>query len=114
MITRKGDIQSEIREQMRGGNGRAVMTKLSGALPEKMRIFSTISLMPGDSIGYHVHEGETELFYFVKGSCKVNDNHGEEAVLTAGDVLSTPSGHGHSVENVGDDEVLMVAVIVLD
>ena len=113
MITRKGDIQSEIREQMRGGNGRAVMTKLSAELPEKMRIFSTISLMPGDSIGYHIHEGETELFYFVKGSCKVRDDDAEN-VLTAGDVLSTPSGHGHSVENVGEDEVLMVAVIVLD
>ena len=113
MITRKGDIQGEIREQMRGGNGKVVMTKLAPALPEKMRIFSTISLMPGDSIGYHVHEGETELFYFVKGRCKVRDND-VECVLTAGDVLSTASGNGHSVENVGDDEVLMVAVIVLD
>jgi len=113
MITRHGEQTKEVRERMRGGNGKVVMTQLFNPLPDKLRVFSTLSLMPGDSIGYHVHENETELFYFVKGKARVRDND-ETYDMNAGDVLSTTSGNGHSVENVGDDELVLVAVIVLD
>lgn len=113
MVTRKDDMKLDVREHMRGGNGAAQLTALSAQLPEKMRLFSSIRLTPGASIGYHVHEGETELFYFVEGKGRVQDD--EKLIdVSAGDSMATFSGHGHSVENTGEVDLVFVAAIVLD
>ena len=70
-------------------------------------------LEPGCSIGYHVHEGEAELFYFVEGTGRVQDD--DKIIdVKAGDSMATFSGHGHSVENTGDVDLVLVAAIVLD
>ena len=67
MITRKQERQTQRREAMRGGNGAALLTPASKELPANARLFSEIRLAPGASIGYHVHENETELFLFLEG-----------------------------------------------
>lgn len=113
MITRKNDMPVDVKVNMRGGAGEAVLTALSPALPPKTRLFSTITLKPGCGIGYHVHEGETEMFYFASGSGRVCDD-GEWYDIAAGDSMTTPGGHGHAVENTGDADLILVAVIVLD
>ncbi len=106
-------MQGEIRENMRGGAGSAALMPLTTALPGKMRLFTQITLKPGSSIGYHVHEGETELFYFIKGAGRVQDDDAFVNVK-AGDCMTTASGHGHAVENTGTEELIFVAAIVLD
>jgi len=113
MITRANGQSFEVREQMRGGDGKVKLTKLCEPLPNKVRVFSTISLGPGDSIGFHVHEGESELFYFAQGKARVQDND-ETFEVNAGDAMATYSGNGHSVKNIGSDELLLVAVVILD
>lgn len=113
MITRKADHAIDVREKMRGGNGSARLEKLMPQLPEKTRLFSTITLAPGSSIGEHTHEGETELFYFVSGTGRVLDD-GVSIDVCAGDAMSTGSGHSHGVENTGAEPLVLVAVIVLD
>jgi len=113
MITRKANQPTDRRENMRGGNGHADLTALSQFIPGNLRLFSQICLEPGCSIGYHVHENETELFYFVSGCGRVMDD--DTAVeISAGDSMATPSGHGHSVENTGSENLVFVAVIVKD
>ena len=96
MITRKSERVTETREHMRGGAGAALLTPASKELPANARLFSEIRLAPGASIGHHVHENETEVF------------------VHPGDSMGTFSGHGHSVENVGDTDLVLVAVIVKD
>lgn len=113
MIYEKQTHESEAREQMRGGNGTVWMKKLAKNLPANLRLFNEISLDPGVSIGYHVHEGETELFYFTEGKGRVADDD-QFFDVCAGDTLLTSSGHGHSVENTGDTPLRMLAVIVMD
>ena len=68
MITRREEQSHSIREFMRGGKKHVEHTQLSAALPERMRLFNVLTLIPGASIGYHVHENETELFYFIEGN----------------------------------------------
>ena len=63
--------------------------------------------------GYHVHENETELFYFLEGNGRVQDDD-RFYDISAGDAMATPSGHGHSVENTGDTNLVILAAIVLD
>lgn len=113
MITRNADHPIDIREHMRGGAGCAKLTALMPQLPPKTRLFSTITLAPGASIGVHEHTGETELFYFVSGSGRVCDD-GTFVDVQAGDAMSTGSGHSHGVENTGDTDLVLVAVIILD
>jgi mannose-6-phosphate isomerase-like protein (cupin superfamily) len=108
-------MATEVREGMRGGNGKATIRHLAkgGALPAQCRLLSLITLEPGCSIGYHVHEKETEVFCFISGTGLVNDN-GEMLTVKAGDSLFTPDGCGHSVENNGDVPLQFCATIVLD
>lgn len=111
MVNYKSEFTIEVREQMRGGKLHAEIAKLSKELPENVRLFATIRLIPGASIGYHVHENETEMFYFAEGEGIVKDDETEKAV-SAGDSMLTFPGHGHAVENNGDKDLVLVAVIV--
>ena len=113
MITRKENQTVSVRERMREGNGSAKLTALMSELPKNARLFSTITLEPGSSIGYHVHEHETELFYFVSGCARVRDDDATYE-LSAGDAMATGHGHGHSVESIGSEPLVMVACIILD
>lgn len=113
MITYRSEQKTEYREHMRDGAGTVELTALSGQLPANARLFTEIRLHPGMSIGYHVHKGETEMFYFVSGKGRVKDDD-REFDIQAGDCMATPSGHGHAVACTGDEDLVFVAVIVLD
>ena len=113
MITYVNQQSHSVREFMRGGKKQVNLTALSGKLPEKMRLFSILTLVPGASIGYHVHEGETELFYFLEGNGRVQDDD-RFFDVSAGDAMATFSGHGHAVENTGDTDLVILAAIVKD
>lgn len=113
MIYRSADHPVDVRKEMRGGPGEAVLTDLLDKKPAHMRLFSTITLKPGCGIGYHVHENETELFYLISGRGLFRDD--ENTVeLSAGDSMATGSGHGHAVECLGDEPLVMLACITLD
>ena len=113
MIKKAADMQTEYRPNMRDGNGTVELTNF--ATPEELnnkgRLFGNITLKPGTSIGYHVHEADSELFYLMKGQALYNDN-GTEYVVDAGDVMLCPAGTGHSIANNGTEDVELCAVIV--
>ena len=113
MVKRSGSYSVQENENMRGGEGVVVIEHLltPEELYEKGRLYARISLKPGASIGYHVHEGEMESFYIVKGEAEISDN-GEVVVLSAGDSILTKSGEGHSVKSVGNDTLEMLALII--
>ena len=114
MIRRKEECKTEYREKMRGGNGTAMVTSLISGPEElngKGRLFSRITLNPGSSIGYHIHEKDAELFYFLNGTGVYSDN-GTDVEVRTGDVAICETGHGHSITNTGEDVLEFVAVIV--
>ena len=113
MIRKAAECKKEYRENMRGGNGTVEIT--SFATPEELnnkgRLFANITLNPGCSIGFHMHENESELFYVMKGEVLYNDN-GTECTMRAGDVMICPAGTGHGVTNNGTETAELCAVIV--
>lgn len=113
MIRKAADCKKEYRENMRGGNGTVELTSFASPaeLNEKGRLFANITLKPGCSIGYHVHENDSELFYLMKGEALYNDN-GVECTLSTGDVMICPAGTGHAIANNGQEDVEVCAVIV--
>jgi len=114
MIRRENECAVEYREHMRDGDGTIILTKFIAGPEElcsKGRLFSKITLNPGCSIGWHIHETDSELFYILKGTAEYNDN-GEIRTVSAGDVTICPPGEGHGIANRTDEIVELVAVIV--
>ena len=114
MIRKAQECKVEYKEHMRDGDGTVQLTSFIAGpddLNGKGRLFSRITLNPGCSIGYHVHEGEAELFYIMKGTAEYNDG-GELKTVTAGDVTICPPGTGHGIANRSDEVTEVVAVIL--
>ncbi len=98
---------------MRGGKEYVKLQSLCKPLPEKTRMFSKLTLNPGASIGYHRHEGETELMYVLERHGCVQDDDSFYDV-EEGDCTMTASGHSHSIENTGGSTLVLLAVIIRD
>jgi mannose-6-phosphate isomerase-like protein (cupin superfamily) len=114
MLKSLNQMEVEFRENMRGGQGTVKLTHLfKGELPSKCRILAHFTLPEGCSIGFHKHDQETEVYYFLKGTGLVDDN-GEEKAVSPGDAMLTGGGKGHSVKNTGKGDMEFVAVIILD
>ena len=113
MIRKAEDCKKVYNEKMRGGNGTVEITNFAtpAELNDKGRLFAKITLNPGCSIGFHMHEGESELFYVMKGEVIYNDN-GTECVCTAGDVMVCPAGSGHAIACKGENAAEVCAAIV--
>lgn len=113
MVKHSKDFPVDLRPQMRGGNGVVQIQNFvtSQDLNEKGRLFGTITLEPGCSIGYHTHDNDSELFYILEGEGQYDDN-GTTLTVKAGDVTYTPAGTGHSIANRSDRPLKLVALIV--
>ncbi|MBQ1525612.1 MAG: cupin domain-containing protein [Lachnospiraceae bacterium] len=114
MIRKKEDLSIEYREHMREGDGTVELINFINSPEElcsKGRLFSRIILKPGTSIGYHLHEKDSELFYILSGTAQYNDN-GEVKEVRAGDVTICPPGTGHGISNKSNETVELIAVIV--
>jgi quercetin dioxygenase-like cupin family protein len=113
MIKHEDQQKSVINENMRGGTGSVILKHLldKEEMNGKGRLFSRIALKKGCSIGYHKHEGESEIFAVVAGKGIFNDN-GTEYPVSAGDVLITPSGSGHAIACDGDETLELIALIL--
>ncbi len=112
MIRRNDEFRSEVRREMRSGKGEVKIEHLweSGSeLKADTRMFGRLTLLPGCSIGFHEHQGEEEIFYVLSGHAKVDDN-GTISEVFSGDTILT-GGAGHAIENVGQDPLVLLAVI---
>lgn len=77
------------------------------------RLFNIVTFPPKSSIGYHMHNGETETYVVLSGEGKYSDN-GTEVMVGVGDVTFCPSGEGHGLENIGDEDLVVIALILFD
>jgi mannose-6-phosphate isomerase-like protein (cupin superfamily) len=62
----------------------------------------------GDSLGpvMHVHDGASEIFFFVSGRCRLEVGNRDE-VFEPGDFVLVPPEVPHNLWNAGDDELLV-------
>ena len=113
MVKSAKQMEKELRERMRGGDGEVEIVHLlnKGEYQGQARMVAKLILKPGCSIGYHVHEQEEEIFYLLSGSAVYNDN-GVEKTLGAGEVSIATGGMGHAIKNTGDETVELLAVIL--
>ncbi len=113
MIRRSGEKLIE-RKKLFNGAGEAEMHKILNGADEmygKGRVFNHLHLAPGCEIGWHVHQGDGETYYILKGRGLYNDN-GTTVEVGPGDVTFTDSGEGHALLNNGEEELEAIALIL--
>ncbi len=114
MIRKSEDRKIDIKSNLFEGNGEIKVCHLLNGSDEmygKGRVFAHTTLQPGCSIGYHVHENESETYYIYSGTAEFNDN-GTITTVNAGDVTFTPAGEGHGIKNIGSDPLNIIAMIL--
>lgn len=109
MIIRSNEIP--VQEITREGGTLLVRALRSGdeALDGHGRIFAHSTLMPGNAMDYHMHDGESETYYIIGGEGEYNDN-GTLCNVSSGDVLVVRSGEGHGLRNTGTQPLDFVAI----
>jgi mannose-6-phosphate isomerase-like protein (cupin superfamily) len=113
MIRKKAD-QAVESKCIRGGKGEVEMHKICESVEElygKGRLFNHMILMPGDTVGEHVHEGDNEIFYFLSGTGEYNDN-GTKVTVEPGDTTICSDGELHGLVNTGDVPLEFIALIL--
>lgn len=68
-------------------------------------------LHAGASIGMHKHETSDDINYILSGTGKAICD-GEEEILTAGTCHICKKGSAHSIMNTGNDDLIMLTVVV--
>lgn len=113
MIRRNNERQIDVKK-MFDGAGEAKLVHILEAGEEmfnKGRVFNHLYLEPGCEVGYHVHHGDGETYYILKGKGEYNDN-GTIVELNAGDVAFVDDNQGHSIKNIGNETLEAIALIL--
>lgn len=102
-------------ENMCGGKGHVIIEHILGEkeLNNKCRLYAKVTIEPGCSLGYHVHNNESETYYILEGEGNYNDN-GTVRKVKKGDITFTGDSCGHGLENSGDSNLVFMALIILD
>ena len=114
MIRKNDAMLVELKERMRGGDGTIQIRHLfqQAELGGKCRLIAEITVPVGGSIGFHQHENEEEIFYFISGEGEIDDNGTREKIIP-GEAMLTPHLNGHAVYNTGVQPLVLLAVILL-
>jgi mannose-6-phosphate isomerase-like protein (cupin superfamily) len=114
MIKKDSEKFVEFKKDLfKGGTGTFEIRNLLSAdeLSDKGRLYAHCILEVGASVGFHIHENETETYYIIRGKAEYNDN-GNTKTVSAGDVTFTAAGEGHSIKNISSEPVELIALIL--
>jgi mannose-6-phosphate isomerase-like protein (cupin superfamily) len=114
LVRRKEEIKVLTKTSPFGGVGNITVRDILET-PEEMyqkgRVFCHTTVHAGSGIGYHVHQGESETYYILRGHGRFNDN-GTITEIGPGDVLFTGDQSGHGIEAAAGEDIEMIALIL--
>ncbi len=112
MIRSPSAMTTEVRDQMRGGQGQVTVQHYFK--PEefgaKMRLCARLTIPPGASIGEHEHLHEDEIYLILSGTGVIQEGDARTRVK-AGDAVLTGKGGRHAVANDGAESLVIAAII---
>ena len=112
MIRKEKDMEVEKREKMRGGEGTVEIIHFfkKEEFKSNVRLCAKLIIPPGGSIGLHQHLDEDEVFIIIKGKGVLFDGK-EERFVEEKDAILTGNGESHSIKNIGNDNLEIIAFI---
>lgn len=113
MIKRSDELRKDVVVNLMQGEGEINRTHLFEVedFCGHGRLFAKHTIEPGNSIGFHKHEGEQEAYYILKGQALYSDN-GNEMTIKEGDFTLCKSGEGHSIKNIGSEDLEFIGLIM--
>lgn len=79
--------------------------------PSDINLMGVITIQQGEECGIHQHVGESDTYYIVSGTGEYEDNEGNRYILNPGDSACAYDGEKHAIKNVGNEPLVLVAVI---
>lgn len=114
MILKQNELKIETREKMRGGEGTIeFLHYYDESKINNCRLLAQITIPVGASIGEHSHTNEIEFYIIHSGVAMVCDD-GVDKEVASGDVVITTGGASHNIRNIGNEPVVMSAVIITE
>ena len=113
-MIRRSDEKRVETKKLFNGEGQVIIQNILNGAPEmydKGRVFSHSVLKPGCEIGWHIHHGDGETYYILRGRGLYNDN-GAECEVGPGDVTFCDDQQGHALKNIGDEDLEIIALIL--
>lgn len=107
MLIDFNEIQQMTIPGMNNGTGKMTCRMFND---DKYRIVPTC-IHKGGSIGKHTQDSGDDLNYIISGSGKAICD-GKEEVLKTGVMHICPQGSEHSIINTGDDDLVMLTIVV--
>ena len=92
---------------MNGGTGKMTVRMFND---DKYRIIPT-RIHPGGSIGNHRQDSGDDMNYIISGEGRAICD-GKEEILKPGVIHICPQGSGHSIENTGNEDLVMLTIVV--
>ena len=113
-MVRRADERSYVQRKAFDGDGEMRAYKIlenDEELYSKGRLFNHCILKTGCEVGWHVHNGDGETYYILKGVGDYSDN-GTPVKLYPGDVAFCDAGEGHSIKNNAEEDLELIALIL--
>ena len=113
MICTIEEMKSEVRSNMRGGDGDITITQYFGKddFTANVRLCAKLTVPPGASIGSHQHNTEDEVYIVLSGQGELDDG-SITSQVKAGDAILTGNGESHAIRNTGTETLEIIAVIM--
>jgi len=112
MIVQYENLEEVVRPNLKNGVGNInIKEYIHKDNMTNCRLVCEQAIPIGGSIGRHTHIRETEYYIITKGKGKVIEKTGEYAV-SPGDLVMTGHREMHSIENTGNEPLIMIAMIV--
>ncbi len=114
-VRRKSEIPVAVKPMFNGPGVTENHVLIQGPqdLLGKGRLFNHVFLQPGNGFGWHVHSGDGELYYILKGRGEYNDN-GTLVEVGPGDLTFTAPGEGHAITCIGDEPLEYIALVLYE
>lgn len=113
MIRKENERTIDIKQNFKDGPEEVHFKTIASSdeLFNKIKMYSVLTFKKDCGIGYHDHQNEEEVILVLNGKAKYNDD-GFETELEAGDVAICEDGRSHSITNVSDEELKIVAMVL--
>ena len=113
MIKKRHEMPVEPHDNWCNGRGHADAVSLmtSEESRGKFKLAYEVTLEKGGLIGDHPHTDDADLYLITQGTARVNDN-GEYKIIGAGELIYTPEGEHHSIENIGGCDLKFFALVI--